>query len=645
MKKLGVFVAWMLMVCAAVWADDDACLLREGLPNACRVWREKKQEGTIFYIGGQSGNAKNGTRANLSGIFKKRFPDARGLRLFSAWNRIYPDRCSSVLETFRAMSSPAAASGEKAWPFVVLTVVELSDEDIDMPEAQVKAALEGMVRKIRRGAPYRDILFIHPAAPQLVSDYRVGKVPEVVRWYEEIAAHYGIPSINLAQAAALKPGDVTADRKALVSLLNESVGALLAQCTALPAQDKPVKLPYPQQPSVPSPWEVPTLVNYERGELDSAGWLGWQLSPVEQIFHVAACTTPGPEMSMAFVGDAVGVYGVTGPDAGDLEYAIDGSAWQVLKVFDAKVKDGKHHLYHRMLGEKLKKGPHVVRVRVAEAIPAGSTGRQARIGWFTVNGHDASPLTKMKPLELADTLFLQLEPITYTPPKNRWSLIPKTMKRLREGGKVRMVMLGDSIINNIQGSRFDLLLERVYPGSQIEKIVSVRGSTGCWYYQEPEHLKSYVLDHTPDLLVIGGISQRGDVEAIRSVIRQTRAGLPEVEVIVMTDVYGSVNLKDLDPYHPENLADPDPKGEGYRDRLFKMAGEEKVEFLNVTLPWMRHLVASKEPLGAFKSDAVHANARGSQLIGRFLELYFAPDGWDARAVAAAALKPTGATGN
>jgi hypothetical protein len=252
-----------------------------------------------------------------------------------------------------------------------------------------------------------------------------------------------------------------------------------------------------------------------------------------------------------------------------------------------------------------------------------------------VNGQDASPLGTLQPIALADTIFLRLEALEYKPPKNRWHLIPKTMQRLRDGGKLRMVMLGDSIINNIQSSNFNLLVERAYPGSKIEKIVSVRGSTGCWYYQEPEHLKEYVLKHTPDLLVIGGISQRGDVEAIRSVIRQTRATLPEVEVIVLTDIFGAKGT--IDPYDPKTAADPDPQGEGYRDRLWKMAVEEQVEYINLTQPWARFLAASKQPLGAFMSDAVHANARGCQLAGRILELYFAPDGWDARRVAVASL--------
>ena len=629
------------MLTLAAWgvtgAGDEACAMREGLPNACRIWKAKEQNGCVFYIGCTAETPRGRMRQLFPKAVTKAFPGARGVYPFTAWGKTYPDTCSSVIETFRAMSDGPCVAPETGWPFVALTLIDLSDEDAGLPERQVSAALEGLVYRTRQRNPSRDMVMLHQADDRFVADYRAGKEPEVIRWHERIAAHYGIPSVNLAKAAARRTEwkGSAAEKEALLS---ELVGAFLSQCAAQPAQGAPVKHPVPA-PLTPALWDRATLVNYERGEMDLAGWLGWQLSPVDAIFHVALCSKPGPVMSLDFVGTAAGVYGVTGPDAGDLEVSLDGGPWQLLKVFDPRAKDGGYHLFHAMFADELKDVKHTVRVRVAAAVPQGSTGRQARIGWFTVNGHDASPLSQLKPIELADTLFLQLEPLTYTPPKNRCALIPKTMKRLRDGGKLRMVMLGDSIINNIQGSHFNLLLERAYPGSAIEKIVSVRGSTGCWYYQEPEHLKEYVLKHAPDLLVIGGISQQGNVEAIRSVIRQTRAALPEVEVIVMTDVYGGPWAKELDPYNPKNAADPDPAGDGYRDRLFKMAGEEKVEFINVTQPWMRHLTASKEPLGAFKSDMVHANARGSQLIGRFLELYFAPDGWDARAVAKKALKP------
>ena len=640
MNKLMI-VAGLVIACGAgivkANAADDVRLMRQGLPNACRIWTAGKQNGMIFYVGCSNATPRGNTRQVFAGVVQKAFPGAKGAAPILSWQRAYPDNCSSVIETFRAMSDGLPVAPETSWPFVAVTLIDISDEDIGLPERQVMAALEGIVRRTRLRNPSRDIVMLHQADDRFVADYRAGKTPEAIRWHEAVADRYGIPTVNLAKAAA-RQDDWKGAQAEKDTLLCACVGEFLSQCKSQPARQEPVKHPCPKTPLMPAPWENATLVNYDRGELDLAGWLGWQLSPVDQIFHVAACSKPGPTMSIDFAGTAVGIYGVTGPDAGDLEFSVDGGPWQAVAVFDPSAKDRGYHLFHRMMVDNLKNEKHAICVRVAEAIPQGSSGRQARIGWFTVNGRDASPMGSLKPIELADTLFMRLEPLAYTSPKDRWRLIPKTMKRLREGGKVKMVMLGDSIINNIQSSQFNLLVERAYPGSKIEKIVSVRGSTGCWYYQDPEQLKAYVLKHEPDLLVIGGISQRGDVDAIRSVIRQTRAALPEVEVIVMTDIFGF--RANNDPYDPKAAADPDPAGSTYRDRLLKMALEEKVEYINLTQPWAHFMKASKQPFGAFMGDAVHANARGCQLAGRILEMYFAPSGYDARAVAKAALEAT-----
>ncbi len=633
MNLKSVISVLLISTTAVFGADNDVSVMRDGLPNACRLWRGTNVHGMVFYIGCTTATPRGNTRNLFAASVRKVFPGAKGVATFLAWGWAYPDNCSSIIETFRAMSDGPSVAAEGNWPFVAMTLIDLSDEDIGMPENHVRAAVEGFICRTREHNKGRDMLVLHQPDERFVADYKAGKTPGVIKWYEEIAEHYGVPSVNLAKAAAQKT-DWKGTQPEKEKLLSECVEDFLKQYAAQPAQANQVKHPLPKR-MMPSAWNMARLINYDRGEMDLTGWLGWQLSPIERIFHVATCSKPGPVMSIDFTGTAAGVYGITGPDSGDLEYSIDGGQWQPVKVFNPDEKDGKFHLFHRMFVDNLENKKHKVSLRVAETMPRGSTGRQARIGWFTVNGSDASPMGTLKPIELADTIFLQLDPITYQPPKNRWALIPKTMKRLREGSALKMVMLGDSIINNIQSSNFNLLLERIYPKCKIEKIVSVRGSTGCWYYQEPANLESYVLKHKPDLLVIGGISQRGDVEAIRSVIKQTRAALPDVEVIVMTDVFGS--KQSINAYDPKTAADPDPNGEGYRDRLLKMAQEEKVEYINLTQPWARFLMASKQPLGAFMSDSVHANSRGCQLIGRFLELYFAPDGWDARKAAETAL--------
>ena len=47
----------------------------------------------------------------------------------------------------------------------------------------------------------------------------------------------------------------------------------------------------------------------------------------------------------------------------------------------------------------------------------------------------------------------------------------------------------------------------------------------------------------PDLVLIGGISQK-NIECIREVIRQLRAGLPEVEILLATGTFGTADPRD-----------------------------------------------------------------------------------------------------
>jgi len=218
-----------------------------------------------------------------------------------------------------------------------------------------------------------------------------------------------------------------------------------------------------------------------------------------------------------------------------------------------------------------------------------------------------------------DAVYATIPPLEYQPPADRWKYLPNTLRRLQEGGTLRIVMLGDSIVNDTSHSQFEKLLERRYPKCQVVKVTSVRGSTGCWWYKEENRVKQWVLDHKPDLVLIGGISQRDDVDSIREVIRQVRAGC-RAEILVMTGAFGSVDPRDDKQWHYAI----DPKGMDYRARLLRMAAEEKVEFLDMTGPWGQYIRASGKPLDWFKRDPVHANDRGFQVLGRILERYLAP---------------------
>ena len=119
--------------------------------------------------------------------------------------------------------------------------------------------------------------------------------------------------------------------------------------------------------------------------------------------------------------------------------------------------------------------------------------------------------------------YAEMPPVRYRPPADRWAHLPTTASVLGEGeGTLRVVMLGDSIVNDTSRSRWDDRLRAMYPKCRIVRTTCVRGGTGCWWYREPGRVKRYVLDLQPDLLIIGGISHKDDTESIRDVIRQVR---------------------------------------------------------------------------------------------------------------------------
>jgi lysophospholipase L1-like esterase len=147
----------------------------------------------------------------------------------------------------------------------------------------------------------------------------------------------------------------------------------------------------------------------------------------------------------------------------------------------------------------------------------------------------------------------------------------------------------------------------------------VRGSTGCWWYKDENRVQDWVLKHKPDLLMIGGISQKGNIEAIREVIKQVRATM-NPEIMLMTGAFG-----EFDPKKGRNWTPTfDPNGNDYRAKLSRLAEEEKCEFLDMTGAWGQYIAESSKAMGWFKRDPVHANERGFQILGRILERYFAP---------------------
>ena len=221
-------------------------------------------------------------------------------------------------------------------------------------------------------------------------------------------------------------------------------------------------------------------------------------------------------------------------------------------------------------------------------------------------------------IEQVKQVYSEIPPVKYSPPTDRWKNMPRTAKILREGkGEFNIVMLGDSIINDLSRSQWDKLVQERYPGCKIKKTTCVRGSTGCWWYKEPGRVQRYVLDFHPDLLIIGGISQRDDIDSIREVIQQVRAS-SECDIMLLTGPFGTLDPRDDKQFQFKI----DPKGDDYRAKLMRLAKEMKTGFMDLCGYWGEYIRASGHDLDWFKRDVVHANERGEQVIGYMLAAHF-----------------------
>ncbi len=229
-------------------------------------------------------------------------------------------------------------------------------------------------------------------------------------------------------------------------------------------------------------------------------------------------------------------------------------------------------------------------------------------------------LKNQRTLAEIDQLYARIPPVDCSPPKERWTHLPRTYEKITGGKTLRCVMLGDSIINDTSRSCWNLVVEDRFPACTIVKVTSVRGSTGCWWYKDDDRVKRFVLDHDPDLVIIGGISQRGDIASIREVIGRVRKG-GAVDILLLSGVFGRLDPRDGKAW--KQISDK-AHYSAYRKALAALARETESAYFDMQKPWGEYIRTSGREPGYFKRDVVHANALGEQIIGRLLAAYLSP---------------------
>lgn len=205
----------------------------------------------------------------------------------------------------------------------------------------------------------------------------------------------------------------------------------------------------------------------------------------------------------------------------------------------------------------------------------------------------------------------------FTALKPEWTHLRRTRHLLTEGGSLHVLGLGDSIVNDTMRSGWLAKLAEAYPKANIRGTVYVRGGGGCQHYKDANRIARYVVPLKPDLVFIGGISQQ-DIEHMREVIHQLRAGLPDVEILLATGTFGTA-----DPRDATELASAKHSGTGdYGAALKQLAAAEQCAYLDMTTPWAEYVRSSNQHPHVFYRDVVHANEYGEQILTKILLAFF-----------------------
>lgn len=373
-----------LMLLAAVSALAADSPLQEGAPRGgLPNFFAKLERGDtvrIAYLGG-SITAQDGWRPKTLRWFQEQYPKARVSEINAAVGGT-----GSGLGVYRLRHDVLEHKPD-------LIFVEFAVNDYGAAPERIHRSMEGIVRQAWQDNPVTDFCYVYTIAGTMLDTLKAGELPRSVAAMEELAAYYGIPSINMGLEVARleKAGKLvfraakpeTDQEKAAVGdkILFSPDGvhpytdsghplyleAVVRGMGLIKPAGKPASHPL-GAPFVADNEEQAKLIPLDRARL-SAGWQ--KLDPAtNELAESYANRLPGlwkanqagATIQFKFRGTAAGIYDLVGPDCGQVIVTLDEGKPSVRPRFDA------YCTYHRLaslsLGSGLSNTVHTVKLEI-----------------------------------------------------------------------------------------------------------------------------------------------------------------------------------------------------------------------------------------------------------------------------------------
>ena len=375
--------------------DGDYYQLRGSLDNS-RIKFEREKVGRVAFLGG-SITHNPGWRDATCEYLKKRFPETK----------------------FDFVAAGIPSTGSTPGAFRLTTdVFDRGPVDLLFEEAavndstnfrtlaQMVRGMEGIVRHARKINPKLDVVMMHFVDPDKMTDYRAGRVPEVIQQHESVAKYYDVPSIHLAKEVTdrIDDGQFTwkDDFRDLhpapygQRLYASTIRRMLSAAWEKPLTDdaKIVAHSLPEKPLDDKSYDAARYVPVSEAS-DLQGFKVVEKCDPRQpagggvragFFNVPMLvgTEPGESFSVKFKGRAIGLFVAAGPDAGVIEYRIDDGPWEKQDLF-TPWSAGLHLPWAYVLADELDGQSHTLTVRIADDANPKSKGHACRVVHLLVN--------------------------------------------------------------------------------------------------------------------------------------------------------------------------------------------------------------------------------------------------------------------
>lgn len=267
--------------------------------------------------------------------------------------------------------------------------------------AQIRG-MEGIVTHALKSNPFMDIVVMHFVDPDKIKSYNNGVIPEVIENHEKVAKRHQVNSINLAKEVRdrIAAGEFTWEQdfkdlhpslyghevyaRSIKSFLDKAYDAVDTNADVKEHQLNKLIDQFSYSNASYLPIQSAELTN---------GWrLVEQWQPTDgagtrhQYVNIPAlvATEPGAEMRLQFSGKAIGICIAAGPDAGIIEYSIDGRSYKSLDLY-TQWSGGLHLPWYFILDDQLSNKKHRLSIRISTKKNQQSKGNACRIFYFLNN--------------------------------------------------------------------------------------------------------------------------------------------------------------------------------------------------------------------------------------------------------------------